>query len=477
MGFPRLKWIKELRFGVSLNELKVGLLTLLAIASLVIVSLKITSNQAGFGDYIEYKAILGDATGIYENATIRVAGIVAGRIKKVELSKNQTQAVMTFDVLTDIKMTKESVLRIKTVGFLGDKYIDINPGNTTLPRLPEGEYIPVTGGGGFEELGKDASDVLKEVKEIAKVIKESLYDDDRKNIVKGIMRDIKDISGSMKRIVGDNEGKLSETIKDLNKVASQLAYETDRYADGSLMNDMDSLKPILKNVEDATADLKAIMADVRQGKGTVGKLLRDEEVIDQVNETLAGVNRLVSRVNQFKTDLSLYSGVNSEYGARTDLNLDLVPTPERFFRFGLVLSDYGPVSETNTTTITDDGSTESTVNEREINEDAMKFNLQIGRRLGDWGFRAGLIETTGGLGVDYYIPHWGANFFTEVFDYQEDVGPNLRFGTELKLWNVFYTKLMAEDLLNEAEYQSYVVSAGLRFTDDDLAALIAIFSN
>lgn len=455
-----------------------------AIASLVVVSLKITSNEPGLGDYITYRAILPDATGIYEDASIRVAGIVAGKIRTVELSENQTQAIMTFDVLSSIKITKFSFLRIKSVGFLGDKYIDINPGAPDAPRLPEGEIIPVKGGGGFEQLGDDASEVLKEVKDIAKAIKEALYDENQKNVVKGIMQDIqafsrnaKDVSASLKRIIGKNEGKLNKTIADLEKVANQLAYETDRYADGSLMNDMEDLKPILANVNDASADLKTIMADVKAGKGTVGRLLRDEEVVDQVNQTLAGVNRIVGRVNNFKTDLSLYTGYNTEFGGRTDLNLDLIPSPERFFRFGLVLSDYGPASTEETTTVSStDGGPETTVNEREINEDALKFNLQIGRRLGAFGVRAGLIETTGGVGLDYYIPHYGSRSFLEAFDYQEEIGPNLRFGTEFKIWNVVYTKLMAEDILSETNDQSYVISAGLRFTDDDLASLLAILA-
>jgi phospholipid/cholesterol/gamma-HCH transport system substrate-binding protein len=72
-----------------LNELKVGLLSLMAIASLVIVSLQITSNKATFGEFIEYRTILNDATGIYEKSSIKVAGIIAGRIKTIELSGSQ----------------------------------------------------------------------------------------------------------------------------------------------------------------------------------------------------------------------------------------------------------------------------------------------------------------------------------------------------------------------------------------------------
>ena len=466
-----------------MNELKVGLLTLLAIASLVIVSIKITSNQAGYGEYVTYRAILNDATGIYEKSTIKVAGIVAGRINSIELAGSQ--AVVTFEVLKSIKLTQFSVLRIKTVGFLGDKYIDIYLGDPDAPRLEEGQYVKVEGGAGFEQLGKNAADVLDDVKKISQAIKEALYDKEQKNVIKGVMEDArafalnaKEISESLKRVINSNEGKLTESIQNLHKVAEQLAYETDRYSDGSLMNDMEGIKPILANVRDATQDLKSIMADVKSGKGTVGRLLRDDEVVDQVNETLAGVNRIVNRINNFKTDLSIYTGYNTEFGGRTDLSLDIVPSPERFFKLGVVLSDYGPNLESETTTFTStNGGAETEVNEREIDDSEFKFNVQIGRRIGDWGLRAGLIETTGGIGIDYHIPHYGSTSFMEVFDYQEDAGPNVRLGTELRLWNVFYTKLMAEDVASKSGDQSYVVSAGLKFTDDDLAALIGVLAN
>ena len=92
-----------------MNELKVGLLSLMAIASIVVVSLKITSNKASFGEFIEYKTIIGDATGIYENSSIKVAGITAGRIKRIELSGSQ--ALVIFDVLEKIKITNFSRLR------------------------------------------------------------------------------------------------------------------------------------------------------------------------------------------------------------------------------------------------------------------------------------------------------------------------------------------------------------------------------
>ena len=466
-----------------MNELKVGFLTIMAIASLLVVSLKISSNKSGFGDYIPYKTILEDASGIYENSSIKVAGIVAGKIKTVQLSGSQ--ALVTFEVLEQIKITSLSQLRIKTVGFLGDKYIDIYLGPPTGERLSSGSIVSAKTGAGFEELGKDASEILKDVKEISKAIRESLYDDDKTHLAKEMVANIriftknaKDISESLKTLVNGNQDKLNSIIADLKKVSSQVAFETDRYADGSFMNDLEGVKPILANVDKAVRDLKDIVSDVKDGRGTIGKLLRDDEIIDQVNETLSGVNRLVNRVSNYKTNLSIYSGVNSKNASRTDFNLDLIPSPEKFFRFGVVSSNYGrDIFTEKVTTTSLNGGAPSVVNEKEVTENSFKFNAQIGRKINNFGFRIGLFETTGGLAVDYNTDDNGSTTSIEAFDFDKDLGAFVRMSTEFRIWNVFYTKISGEDLASQSSGQSYTVSAGLKFNDEDLAALLGLVVN
>mgnify|MGYP003683842501 CR=1 FL=1 len=462
-----------------MNELKVGFLSLIAIASLVIVSLQITSNKATFGDFVEYHTILNDATGIYEKSSIKVAGIVAGRIISIQLSGSQ--ALVKFEILKQIKITQFSRLRIKSVGFLGDKYIDIFLGNPEAPRLKEFGMVPNETGAGFEQLGKDASEILKDVKVIAKAIKDSLYTEDKQNAIKLIVQQINefshnanDISKSLKKVLITNEGKISDIIANLEKVSQQLAFETDRYQDDSFMNDLDGVGPILEKVNSAVSDLEVIMADVRSGKGTVGKLLRDEEVIDKVNETLSGVNRIVGRVNRFKTNISIFSGVNNNEGSRTDAEIDLIPGPERFFRFGVISGDTTSIESQTTTTTSTDGGPDVVTDKVESSNSEYRFNLQIGREIGPYTVRAGIIESTGGLGFDYKLPAYGFKSTFDVFDYREDIGANLKLGTEVRLWNILHAKVTAEELSRSPDFHVYTFSAGLKFSDEDLATLIGL---
>jgi phospholipid/cholesterol/gamma-HCH transport system substrate-binding protein len=458
-----------------LNPLKVGILTLAALASVVVMSLKITQNQSGFGKHIQYQTILEDASGILEKTPIKVAGINAGRIKSIELDGNK--ALLTFEIQEKIKITPAARMKIKTVGLLGDKYIDMDIGTQEGERLAQNSMIPTDGGEGLDSLAKDASAVLKDVKEITASIKNALKDDQGKNMVKQIVENVREVTESLRRITDTNEEKINGIINDIESISSQLARETDRYQKDSVMSDLSKIGPILDKVDATVSDLKVIVADVKDGKGTVGKLLRDDAVVDQVSQTLSSVNRLVNRINNIEADIGLSTGANTRVGSDTRFDMDIYPAPERFFRLGVVTNDFGPQTErkTDTYSSTDGGATTKT-SVRKVNRSGFKFNFQIGRRIQRWGLRAGLIESTGGVGIDYFVPDYGIRLGTELFDYQKEAGPNLRFYSEVKIWNVLFTRLAGEDLISKDGKQSATISLGLRFTDQDLAALIGIFA-
>jgi phospholipid/cholesterol/gamma-HCH transport system substrate-binding protein len=420
--------------------------------------------------------VLKDASGIFEKSSIKVAGINAGRIKSIELN-GADGALLTFEMLEGIKITNNSRMKIKSVGFLGDKYLDIILGDQSGDKLPPESFVLVEGGEGFEELSKDAGEVLKEVKEIAKTIKESLRDEQGRNMLKDIIANIHDITGSLKRLSSGNEDKINQIVDEVKAISEQLAFETDRYQKGSLMGDLSKIGPILDKADASVSDLKTIIADLKDGKGTIGKLLRDDAVVDQVSQTLSSVNRLVNRINNIEADIGLSTGANTRSGTDTRFDLDIYPAPERFFRLGVVTNEFGPQTESETDTYTStDGGPEVRKYSRKVDHSQFKFNFQIGRRIQRFGLRAGLIESTGGVGLDYFFPDWGVRTGVELFDYQKDAGPNLRLMTEIKLWNVLFARIAGEDLVSKNKSQSATISLGLRFSDQDLAALIGIFA-
>ncbi|MGZ3809008.1 MAG: MlaD family protein, partial [Bacteriovorax sp.] len=196
-----------------MNEFKVGLLAIVTIIAVVIMSLKITSNQSGFGQYVTYRTIVKDASGIFPKTPIKVAGINAGRISSIELQGNT--ALITFEILKQIQVTKNSKLRIKSVGFLGDKYLEIYIGDSA-ELLRKYDFIDSEEAAGIENLIKDSSEVLADVKLIVRSLKDSIAPEGEVSPLKKIIGDVselvantKEVTATLKRVTNGNEEKIN----------------------------------------------------------------------------------------------------------------------------------------------------------------------------------------------------------------------------------------------------------------------------
>ena len=207
-----------------MKEFKVGLFTLATFAALVFMAFKITSRQGSFGNYISYKTIVRDASGIFEKSPIKVAGINAGRIKRIQLYDER--ALITFEILSTVKVTQGSKLKIKTIGLLGEKYIDILLNKESKERLLKDSIIPSEEEGGFDTLAKDASDILNDVKDVMANIKESIGPD-------------KDGGPLPLQII----------IQNLRLITENLAYELDSDNQESLMAGVRKISPVLDDVK------------------------------------------------------------------------------------------------------------------------------------------------------------------------------------------------------------------------------------
>ena len=72
------------------------------------------------------------------------------------------------------------------------------------------------------------------------------------------------------------------------------------------------LKSIMANVNRLTGDLQSIVGDLKKGKGTLGKMLAEDEIADQVKQTLSSVQKIVGKADSLRTELSVFSGMNTE---------------------------------------------------------------------------------------------------------------------------------------------------------------------
>jgi len=432
----------------------------------------VTAKNAFFGSSMTYKAVVNDAEGLFAKSLVRVAGIEGGFIESIELVGDK--ALIKFKIQKRLKVTNDSKVKIKSIGFLGDRYIDLFLGDPNQDRLPDGAELAVDEGGGLDQVTASAGASMKDLEGIIGKMKEAIENDQTDNAMRDIVLDLRKTVNAVAAITNDNQQAITNVMRNLDTMTKGMSRQFDPRNPNSIINKMDELTVVIDNFKDASESAKQIMASINSGQGVVGKFLTDKETEEQVTDTISNVNKLVSRINSVESDIEMYSGYNTEHGSKTELNVDLYPTPERFYKLGVVMSDFGPRTSTKKRTTSVTNGVTTVVDEEEEDIDALKFNAQIGRVFQNWGVRGGLIESTGGVGVDLYVNKVGLKMSADVYDFGNDDGANLRFTGDMRLWNILYGRATLENTLNDS--RSVTVGGGLKVSDEDLASIFGFLA-
>jgi len=459
-----------------MTEFKVGLLSIVTVLAVVFMSFQVTKNQSGFGDYVTYKTILDDASGIFPKTPIKVAGIVAGRIKSIQLSGNK--ALIEFEVLQRVKVTEGSVLKIKEVGFLGDKFLEIEINLGTQKNLQAGALLQASALSGMAGLMDNSNKLLTDLTDLVSSLKKSLVPKKGEaplttmvRDMKGIIHDLKIITGESKNLIVNNKDAIQSIVKNMRDAMEDLAFQMDGTEEESIMSQFKGFSPIMRDFKSMAGDMKELMANIKAGKGTIGKFLVDDEIADQVQQTMASVQKIVGKVDAVKTDIEVFTGYDSKSDVTAEFGLKIITSPERFYNVGIISSEIGAKVKTYTETNTN--GVVSVEDKVQYKKDSYRFTTTMGRVLGNWAVRGGVIESSAGLGLDYsYLP-WGWKTSLDIFDSRDSIGMNVRVSSEIRLWNVFYSRIRANDIAIKAT-RSFSFSLGLRFTDDDLKSLVGV---
>ena len=123
--------------GLS-TELKVGFFAVFIMFILTFMTFKVGGldwlKKEGFCVYVYFR----DIAGLDEKTKVKIAGVDAGVIEKIELKEGV--AKLTVRIRKDMVLYSDAVASIKATGLLGDKYLDIKIGDR-LPQLKNGDSI------------------------------------------------------------------------------------------------------------------------------------------------------------------------------------------------------------------------------------------------------------------------------------------------------------------------------------------------
>ena len=117
------------------GELLVGVLLLGIVAGLGYMSIQLGQIELGSGSYPVYADFI-NAGGLQDGAVIELAGVEIGRVESVILA--DYKARVTLKIRGDIPLQEDAQAAIKTKGLIGERYVAIMPGHSSIILAPGG---------------------------------------------------------------------------------------------------------------------------------------------------------------------------------------------------------------------------------------------------------------------------------------------------------------------------------------------------
>lgn len=308
------------------NEFKAGIFV---IVSLVFFGLSIFTmgrERQLFERQSEYWTTFKDVKGLAEGASVRLGGISIGRVSSIDFSREDDTAIKVSLLVNDkytSRIHKDSVITIETQGLLGDKFLNITTGFSKVATLP-GEQILSRQSGDINEMvdqvrtivertdsiTKTVDDVVKKVAEGPGFTHELIYSKELgENMssvgreLAGMLKQIREGDGVLHSLVYTKDGKdslkslgraladIEKTSQTINDIASAIKNGNGTLHELVYGKGPGDLKELVKTLNETSLSLKRASEALANGTGTLGALLIDPSLYDNLVEITDGAKR------------------------------------------------------------------------------------------------------------------------------------------------------------------------------------------
>jgi phospholipid/cholesterol/gamma-HCH transport system substrate-binding protein len=472
---------------------KVGLFLVgTAVAGFVIY--RTVSKEVGGGSGYVVHAYLKDATGIANHSRVAIAGIPVGSIEKISLENGQARV--------DVRISKDTVLYsnarlgVKSASLLGENILVLTPG-TDEPKKKDGDVIETMADArSVEDLKEQVGRIADLIQAVAQQLAASVGTDQGGQNMRSILQNLADATEAINVTVRENRTYINETLKNVDAITARSQPQIEKILEnirviteevrvivaqnsgdpkggGDIKDTVTRLNHASKSLENALDHIDHISERIDKGEGTIGRLSKDETLINEVQGVAEGVNDYVGNISRLQTIVGLRSDYNFLANTvKSYVEVRLQPREDKYYLIELVNDPRGKTSFTQTDTDTTDP--RAPAHYRTVTTtttDAFRFSLMFARRLGPFTGRFGIKESTGGLGLDVHLLQNRFEISNDLFGFGEEIQPRFRvwIGYEFihRLW-----LLGGVDHIFLPNRRDYFLGLQLRFTDEDLKTIL-----
>ncbi|KKP36052.1 MAG: Mammalian cell entry related domain protein [candidate division TM6 bacterium GW2011_GWF2_32_72] len=336
---------------------------------------------------------------------------------------------------------------------------------------------------------------------------------------------ISEMVGDFKEFAREAREKLIPIGKDVNRVADKLDSEVlpafqdsmntvasvfdrdfDRVAT-KLEKTAGSFEGAAVEARDGFKNIGNVAGKIDDGKGVLGGLVNDDQTYKDLKFAISGLKNYFAKIDDMSLIIDSHfesmSRVTKDYNEKDSkgyFELKIYPNDDHFYMIQLVTSEKGFIDRKEKRLKWEDNCGDEIYYDKEKfdkyrdtirfapitkkatrHRDSLRVGAQMGKIFGSWGFRAGLIDNTFGVGVDYDIPfpseklRWITSL--EAYDFRgrnlwDERITHLKWLNKIYFLRNVYFAFGADNFISKKDASGYW-GAGIRFEDDDLKYILS----
>jgi phospholipid/cholesterol/gamma-HCH transport system substrate-binding protein len=290
------------------NETKVGILTIVALVFLILGFNFLKGNNV-FSKNKRLYAVFTDIGALDKSNAVKIRGLQVGSVYDIDATnKNLDGIVITINWTKDINIPVNSSASI-VASLVGSPYIDIEMGNSKQFLKNKDTLVTRINNGVFGDLTSQVTPTLSKARTAIDSLTvvlgsvNKLFDPSTKNNIQGIVANLLISSANLQKLLNTETGLLAKTIGNLSEVSGNLKTNNDTI--NSILHNVNSttqqfaalnFKQTMDSVQASVNQLNAILYKVNHNNGTLGLLMNDRKLYDNLRNTALGLEILVDDI-------------------------------------------------------------------------------------------------------------------------------------------------------------------------------------
>lgn len=300
----------------------------------------ILSRERLFQKTYPFEAVFENVMGLRKGDNVVVRGMTIGKIKDTMLKSDGVHVLCSLD--NPISLRKDGHVLIRETSVLGGRMLEIDEGTRGAEPYPEGVQIR----------GKEPIDLLGEASAVVRDIRVSLTKGEVLANLESTMRDVREIAdkvnrgeGTLGKLLNDDaayqdiraitadgkaamaqikqladkvaqgEGTVGKLLTDETVYQNISALVTNLQVFSEKLNATDSVvgkllskdATLMNDLESAASSLKTVAARLESGEGTLGKIMKDDDLYREVKSAITDVRAAVDDFRETAPILSFSS--------------------------------------------------------------------------------------------------------------------------------------------------------------------------